>query len=169
MVLIGLFWIPVIQGAKGLYDYLQSVQAYLAPPIFAVFFLGVFFKRLNGKGCLAALVIGFALGVFRLAVDTPGKLIANFAGYEQGSLLWIVNNIYFQYYSVLICLISGAVMVLVSLATEKPCEEQLQGLTYGTLTAEQRAQSRSSWSSGDVIASLAVLAFIAMAYVYFRG
>jgi SSS family solute:Na+ symporter len=71
MVLIGLFWIPVIQGAKGLYDYLQTVQGYLAPPIFVVFFLGVFNKRLNAKGCLAALLTGFALGVFRLAVDTP--------------------------------------------------------------------------------------------------
>jgi len=39
MVLIGLLWIPVIQGGRGLYDYLQGVQAYLAPPIFVVFFL----------------------------------------------------------------------------------------------------------------------------------
>src|SRR5881409_1739090 len=55
MVLIGLLWIPVIQGGKGLYDYLQGVQAYLAPPIFTVFFFGVFLKRLNARGALAAL------------------------------------------------------------------------------------------------------------------
>ena len=52
MVLIALAWIPVIQGAHGLYEYLQAVQGYLAPPIFVVFFFGVFFKRLNAKGCL---------------------------------------------------------------------------------------------------------------------
>jgi SSS family solute:Na+ symporter len=74
MVLIGLAWIPVIKGGKGLYDYLQGVQAYLAPPIFVVFFLGVFSKRLNAKGCLWALIVGFVLGLFRLAVDTPVKL-----------------------------------------------------------------------------------------------
>ena len=50
MVLIGLAWIPVIQGGKGLYDYLQGVQAYLAPPIFVVFFLGVFVKRHERQG-----------------------------------------------------------------------------------------------------------------------
>src|SRR3989441_1750764 len=50
MVLIGLLWIPVIQGGRGLYFYLQGVQAYLAPPIFTVFFFGVFHKRLNGRG-----------------------------------------------------------------------------------------------------------------------
>ena len=60
MVLIGLAWIPVIQGARGLYDYLQGVQGYLAPPIFVVFFFGVFNKRLNAKGCLSALMVGFA-------------------------------------------------------------------------------------------------------------
>jgi len=47
-------WIPVIRGAHGLYEYLQAVQGYLAPPIFVVFFFGVFFKRLNAKGCLWA-------------------------------------------------------------------------------------------------------------------
>ena len=104
MVAISLFWIPVIQGAKGLYDYLQGVQGYLAPPIFAVFFFGVFMKRLNATGCLAALVVGFALGVFRLAVDTPVSLglFGMGDGYTEGSFLWIVNNVYFQYYSLLI-------------------------------------------------------------------
>ena len=106
MVIIGLLWIPVIRGGKGLYDYLQGVQAYLAPPIFVVFFLGVFLKRLNGKGCLAALLVGFAMGLFRLAVDTPVKLKSVFPDfhYTEGSFLWIVNNLYFQYYSVLIFL-----------------------------------------------------------------
>ena len=79
MVLIGLLWIPVIRGGRGLYDYLQGVQSYLAPPIFVVFFFGVFMKRLNAKGCLAALVTGFGLGLFRLAVDTPVKLKAGFS------------------------------------------------------------------------------------------
>ena len=74
MVLIGIAWIPIIQGAHGLYDYLQAVQGYLAPPIFVVFFLGVFWKRMNAQGCLWALIVGFALGMFRLAVDTPVKL-----------------------------------------------------------------------------------------------
>src|SRR3982750_3071319 len=74
MVIIGLLWIPVIQGGRGLYDYLQGIQAYLAPPIFVVFFFGIFMKRLNGKGCLATLITGFIMGLFRLAVDTPVKL-----------------------------------------------------------------------------------------------
>jgi SSS family solute:Na+ symporter len=171
MVLIALAWIPVIRGQSGLYYYLQSVQGYLAPPIFAVFFLGVFFKRLNGKGCLAALIVGFLLGVFRLAVDTPVALgLKGFEkGYPQGSLLWIVNNIYFQYYSVLIFVVSALAMIAVSLVTKAPSAEQIRGLTYGTVSEEQRLASRSSWNWADVAASLVVLAAIAAAYLYFRG
>jgi SSS family solute:Na+ symporter len=171
MVLVGLLWIPVIQGARGLYEYLQGVQAYLAPPIFTVFFLGVFHKRLNAKGCLAALLVGFVLGVFRLAVDTPVSLhLEGFVdGYTPGSFLWIVNNIYFQYYSLFIFLVSVAVMVGVSYLTAAPVYERIEGLTYGTVTDMHRRESRGSWSRREVMASCAVLFMILLAYLYFRG
>jgi SSS family solute:Na+ symporter len=135
MIVVALLWIPVIQGAHGLYGYLQSVQGYLAPPVFVVFFLGVFFKRLNAQGCFWAMVVGFAIGLFRMAVDTPVTLgLPGFEhGYPQGSFLWIVNNIYFQYFSVLITLISAIVMVAVSLATKCPDDNAIAGLAFGTL------------------------------------
>jgi SSS family solute:Na+ symporter len=168
MVVIGLAWIPVIQGGRGLYDYLQGVQAYLAPPIFVVFFFGVFVKRLNAKGALWALIVGFALGLFRLAIDTPVKLADGFS-YEEGSLFWVVNNMFFQYYSILILVVCIAVMYIVSYASKKPNYEQISGLTYGTITAEDRKESRASWNKWDVIASAAVLGAILMAYLYFTG
>ncbi len=168
MVLIGLAWIPVIKGGRGLYDYLQSVQSYLAPPIFVVFFLGVFWKRLNGKGCLAALVVGFVMGLFRLAIDTPVKLIEGFK-YETGSFLWIVNNMFFQYYSIVILFVCMAVMIVVSYLSRAPDYERISGLTFGTITPEQRADSRSSWNWIDITASAAVLLAILAAYLYFNG
>ncbi|MHC4574931.1 MAG: sodium:solute symporter [Planctomycetota bacterium] len=167
MVLIGLLWIPVIRGGKGLYDYLQGVQAYLAPPIFVVFFLGVFMKRLNGKGCLAALIIGFLLGLFRLAVDTPVKLVG--VQYEQGSFFWIINNIFFQYYSLLIFVVCVVVMIVVSYLTAPPSYEKISGLTYGTTTFEDREKSRSSWTKADVMFSVILLVIIVAAYMYFTG
>jgi SSS family solute:Na+ symporter len=169
MVLIGLAWLPVIQGQRGLYDYLQSVQGYLAPPIFVVFFFGVFNKRLNAKGCVAALIVGFLLGMFRLAVDTPVALGYLPDGYETGSTLWVINKIYFQYYSLLVFFISAIVMVAVSYATASPPEEKIQGLTFGTLSEEDRRRSRSSWNWVDVVTSGLVLAAILAAYLYFTG
>jgi SSS family solute:Na+ symporter len=168
MVVIGILWIPVIQGSRGLYDYLQGVQSYLAPPIFVVFFLGIFYKRLNKEGCLAALGVGFAMGIFRLAIDTPAALIENFA-YTEGSFLWIISNVFFPYYSLLIFLVCVGVMVGVSYMTEPPPYEKISGLTYGTLTEEDKAKSRASWNWVDVVSTVLVLAMIAAAYVYFTG
>jgi solute:Na+ symporter, SSS family len=171
MVLLGLAWVPVIQGSSGLYYYLQSVQGYLAPPIFVVFFFGVMMKRLNGQGCLAAMLIGFALGLFRLAVDTPVALgLPGFEqGYESGSFLWVVNSIYFQYYSLLIFVVSTLVMIGVSYATEAPSARRIEGLTFGTLTDAHREASRKSWTRGDVLTSIAVMVLIIAAYLYFQG
>lgn len=168
MVLVGLLWIPVIKGGKGLYDYLQGVQSYLAPPIAVVFFLGVFCKRLNTKGCLAALITGFSLGLIRLAIDTPVKLMTGF-NYQPGSFLWIINNIFFQYYSIFILLVSIIVMVVVSYLTPAPSYEKIIGLTFGTITSEQRAATRASWKFGDVIFSAMVVIIIIAIYLYFTG
>jgi SSS family solute:Na+ symporter len=168
MVIIGIHRMPVIQGNRGLYDYLQGVQSYLAPPIFVVFVLGVFYKRHTQEGCLFALGVGFAMGLFRLAVDTPVALIDGFS-YMEGSFLWIISNTFFQYYSLLIFLVCTAVMVGVSYMTAPPSYEKLSGLTYGTLTEEDKAKSRASWTWVDVTSSLAVVAMIAAAYLYFTG
>ncbi|MBD3265355.1 sodium/solute symporter [bacterium] len=171
MVIIGLIWVPVIQGARGLYDYLQGVQGYLAPPIFVVFFLGIFMKRANAKACLTTLIVGFLLGLFRLAIDTPVSLeLAGYAnGYTEGSFLWIVNNMYFQYYSLLIFIVCVVLMVAVSYLTAPPDDAKLSGLTYETITDEHRRESRSSWDWRDVAASALVLVAILAAYLYFTG
>ncbi|MCB9250625.1 MAG: sodium/solute symporter [Ignavibacteriales bacterium] len=168
MVIIGLIWIPVIQGGRGLYDYLQGVQAYLAPPIFVVFFFGVFFKRLNAKGSLAAMLSGFALGIIRLAIDTPVKMIEGFT-YEHGSFFWIINNIFFQYYGLIIFAVSAVVMFIVSYMTEAPDYKKISGLAFGLVSEKDKEETRNSWTKMDVISSSLVILLILFAYLYFTG
>jgi len=167
MVIIGLLWIPVIQGGRGLYDYLQGIQAYLAPPIFVVFFFGVFMKRLNGPGCLATLITGFGMGLFRLVVDTPVKLMGT--PYAEGSFLWIVNNIFFQYYSLLITIVCILVFIIVSYATRQPDYAKISGLTFSTLSEEDKMATRATWSAKDVVLSILLVVIIISIYLYFTG
>jgi len=169
MVVIALAWIPVVKGAHGLYGYLQSVQGYLAPPIFVVFFFGVFWKRLNAQGCLWAMIIGFVVGLFRMLVDTPITLSKGTFQYAEGSFLWIVSNINFQYFSILITLISAAVMVVVSYATKAQDIKSIEGLTFATATDANRAHTKASWSWVEVASSCFVMACIIGAYLYFTG
>jgi len=167
LVVVGLMWIPVIQGAKGLYDYLQGIQAYLAPPIFVVFFFGIFFKRLNGPGCLATLAVGFLLGLFRLAIDTPVALMGH--EYAPGSFFWVINNVFFQYYSIVILIVCIIVFYVVSYMTRAPDYDKISGLAFGTVTDEHRAETRKSWTFADLFWSGFVIVCILVAYLYFRG
>ena len=137
------------------------------PGVFIIFFFGIFMKRLNGTGCLATLLVGFAMGLFRLGVDTPVKLMGTV--YPEGSFLWIVNNIFFQYYSLLITIVCIIVFIAVSYATKPPDYGKISGLTYSTLTAEDRKASRASWSTIDVVTSVLLIAVILAIYLYFTG
>ena len=163
IVLLGMAWIPLMgRISNGLYDYLQSVQSYLAPPIAAVFLLGVFFPRLNAKGAYTAMVAGFIAGMLKLTL----QLLQNDLG---PGLLQDFARINFLYFCIYLFLFSIVVMVVVSLLSPKPGEEQLKGLTFATTVAEDKAASRSSWNSLDVILSLIVVIIILGVFYYFSS
>ncbi|MGZ8552501.1 MAG: sodium:solute symporter, partial [Chitinophagaceae bacterium] len=160
VVILGMVWIPMMgRISSTLYTYLQSVQSYLAPPIAAVFLLGVFFKRLNAKGAYSAMVIGFVLGLIKLTLELFQK---NLTG-----LLHDFATINFLYFCIYLFLFSIVVMVVVSLLTPKPDEDHIKGLTFATTVAEDRAASRASWNKWDVVLSLIVVAIIVSVFVYF--
>ena len=160
VVLSGLLWIPLMQGISGeLYHYLQSVQAYIAPPIAAVFFLGLFWKRLNATGAMSALVGGFVIGMARLAAELNKEALS-------GPLHWFAS-VNFLYFAILLLGVCVVLLVGGSLLTPPPAAERIHGLTYATTVAEDRERSRASWSALDVALSLLVLVIIALTLAYF--
>jgi solute:Na+ symporter, SSS family len=160
VVVLGILWIPVMSGISGvLYQYLQSVQSYLAPPIAAVFLLGLFFKRINSKGAVTALIGGFVLGMLRIFLELNKSSLSGF--------LYEVANMNFLYFCIVLFVICVIVIIGVSFATEKPSEAQLNGLTYATTVAEDRATSRATWNKTDVVLSLIVLIIVITVFIYF--
>jgi len=134
MVFLGLAWIPFMKFISSqIYIYLQSVQAYIAPPIAACFLLGLFYRRLNGAGAMASLVTGLVFGVLRLILELVNKasIGAGHAGLESGTIWHWIATINFLHYAVLLFVISTAVLFIVSLMTPPPPPEKTAGLTYG--------------------------------------
>ncbi|MDH4257587.1 MAG: sodium/solute symporter, partial [Candidatus Aminicenantes bacterium] len=160
VVVCGILWIPLMKFISSeLYHYLQSVQAYFAPPIFSVFLLGIFWKRINSRGALTALIGGFVIGMLRLVAEIfKDKLSGWLHTFAD------VNFLYFCVYLTLLCI--GA-MIVVSMFTRPPIYEKIQGLTYATTVAEDKKTSRASWNKRDVILSLIVLAIIATVMILF--
>jgi SSS family solute:Na+ symporter len=160
VVILGMVWIPLMSRISGvLYQYLQSVQSYLAPPIAAVFLLGVFSKRINAKGAFSAMVIGFIIGVIRIILELNRDDLTGFA-YDFATLN-------FLYFCIILFIVSIAIMIIISLLTAKPPEEKLRGLTFATTVAEDRAASRASWNAWDVWLSVIVIVIVVSIFIYF--
>ena len=74
MVVLGLLWVPFIHLLSAqLYIYLQSVQAYISPPIAVCFIFGILWPRLNGEGAISSLLVGFVLGAVRFIFEVLDK------------------------------------------------------------------------------------------------
>jgi SSS family solute:Na+ symporter len=162
VVVLGLIWIPVMPliSEGGLYQYLQNVQSYLAPPITAVFLLGLFSARIDMRGAVWGLGVGFVLGIGKLFVQAffgAGKI-------ESPAVLAAIGDFNFLYFSGVLFLICTVVITLVSLQGPPPDLERIRGLTFASI---DRAAARNSWNAADVVATIVVLSLVAALYLYF--
>ena len=131
MVALGILWVPFIQYLSAeVYIYLQSVQAYISPPIAAVFLFGIFWPRANRYGAIVSLGAGAALGAARFILElNRGSALA------QSPLVAPFVTMNFLHFAVVLFAVSAALLVVISLATEAPSRERLRGLTFQTLDA----------------------------------
>lgn len=157
MTALGLLWLPIMKAISGggLYQYIQSVQSFLAPPIVAVFVTGLVWKRMNLRGAVWGLGLGFVLGMTKLALNAlcPGA-----DGYA------LVQDFYF---SGLLLVMSVLVIVAASLTAPAPEPQRIVSLTFATLGEDFKAENRASWTWVDVVTSGLVLAVVVGCYVYF--
>lgn len=191
VVVLGILWVPVMTAlGKVLYEYLQDVQSLIAPGIAAAFIMGVFSRKTTAKAGLWGLIIGFALGMSRLlsriittlwiipAEDKAAKgyqfsvWVAQKAENPEGlnfieRLLVYFMDINWLHYCVFLLFLCLAVMWIVSRFTTQPRREQIEGLTYGSATSEQSAETRESWNKWDVIHTVIILAIVLAFYIRF--
>jgi SSS family solute:Na+ symporter len=167
VVVTGIIWIPVMQRVSGggLYQYLQNVQGYLAPSITTVFLLGLFCKRINGKGAVAGLVMGFIMGMTKMTIQT--LVGGNDPVITSPDWIVAIGKHNFLYATGWLALMSAAITVVVSLLTPAPDKQQIVNLTYATATAEQRKENRESWNYVDVLSTAVVLGLVVGMYLYF--
>lgn len=167
VVFFGLLWIPIMktisEGNAGLYDYLQNVQGFLAPPITAVFLLGIFNKRINAKGALWGLIIGFVVGMTKLTLQT---LVQSGVMAPTG-ILGAIGAFNGYYFAGVLLLIAVTIIVWISYATEEPTYDKVRGLTWETITAEERAENKASGGLMAIVGTFIVLALVIGIYFYF--
>lgn len=165
MVVLGMLWVPFMKYISDqLFIYLQSVQAYISPPIASVFLLGIFWRRVNATGAFASLISGFVLGSVRFVLEVWNGVSPLSAGWALALV-----EINFLHYAVIMFLICTGVLVAVSFMTPAPSEAKLAGLTFATAGGRVEAGDDSA-ASRRIAAffSIALVVILATLWFWFR-
>jgi SSS family solute:Na+ symporter len=161
LVIFGLAWIPMTDVVSGeLFTYIQSIQAYLSPPITAVFLLALLWPRGNAIAAMTTLLVGAAFGLGRLALEINK---ASLGGY----LLAIadVNFLHFAFLSFVVCVF---LFVGVTLLTQPPPEERIRGLTlrYSAEDNDPHAEALTG-RKADIVLTIALVSLVALIWFLF--
>lgn len=153
MVLLGLLWIPFIGllSDNRMYVYLQSVQAYISPPIAACFLFGIFWKRVNGKGAISALLTGLVLGGIRLILEIQNKISP-----LSNDLLRFAASVNFLHFAIFLFIVCSGALIFVSLATEIPAGTKLEKLVISSGDINYKADLK--WRKVNIAASVVLVA-----------
>ncbi|NVN19605.1 sodium/solute symporter [Muricauda sp. HICW] len=170
IVVLGIIWIPIMDKIGGgvMYQYLQNVQSYIAPPVTTVFLLGIIWKRVNSKAAITTLLAGLVLLILRLGSEIYYQPeIA--AGTELSGFLFAFATVNFAHMAIFMFLFSVALCIAVTLATAPPNYTTIKGLSFGTLSPEDRINSKGSYSTIDIVLSVLLVVIVIGILSYFTG
>ena len=170
IVVLGIVWIPIMERIGGgvMYQYLQNVQSYIAPPVTAVFLLGIIWKRVNAQAAISTLIAGLVLLVLRLSSEIYYQADIS-AGEVHDNLIYGFATINFAHMAIFMFLFSVALCISVSLATSPPDYKRISGLSFGTLTKEHKLENKGSYDTIDVVLSVVLVAIVIGILFYFKN
>jgi SSS family solute:Na+ symporter len=163
VVVLGIIWIPIMEKIGGgvLYQYLQSVQSYIAPPITAVFVLGILWKRVNSQAAIITLFSGLGVAALRIIAEI---YVADLSG-----VLYSFATINFAHMAIFMFIFSIFVCISVSLATTAPDYATIKGLAFGTLSDADKKLNKESITKVDVVLSGLLIVIVISVLTYFTG
>nr|XP_025042099.1 sodium/glucose cotransporter 4 isoform X3 [Pelodiscus sinensis] len=124
LVVVSILWIPIIQTSNSgqLFDYIQSITSYLAPPITALFILAIFCKRINEPGAFWGLMFGLVVGAIRMIMEFSYKVPS--CG-EEDLRPAVLKDVHYLYFALILCVLTGIIITLVSFCTPPIPEEKI--------------------------------------------
>ncbi len=165
VIVLGMLWIPFLQdlGKGQLYTYLQLVQSLLAPSIAAVFMAGIFSRRVTPKSGFIGIVAGFVIGMLRLIFQALHET----KGVEWPSFIQSFVDVNWLYFSFLLFVFTCVLIFVVSKFTPRAPDEQIAGLTYKSVSAQQHADDRKSYGFWEIFHTCVIVGIIVAIYIYF--
>ena len=167
IVVLGIAWIPIMEKIGGgvMYQYLQNVQAYIGPPVTAVFLLGILWKRINAQASIVTLSAGLVLLIIRLSSEIYFQSEIS-SGIVVDSVFFEFATINFSHMAIFIFVFSALLCVTVSILTDEPDYSRIKGLSFGTTTREMISKEKS-YTNFDIIFSVLLVLLVIGILVFF--
>ena len=167
IVFLGIAWIPIMEKIGGgvMYQYLQNVQAYIGPPVTAVFLLGILWKRINAQASIVTLSAGLVLLIVRLSSEIYFQSEIS-SGIVVDSVFFEFATINFSHMAIFIFVFSALLCVTVSILTDEPDYSRIKGLSFGTTTREMISKEKS-YTNFDIIFSVLLVLLVIGILVFF--
>ena len=168
IVILGIIWIPIMEKIGGgvMYQYLQNVQSYIAPPVTAVFLLGILWKRVNSEAAISTLLVGLGLLILRLGSEIYYQKEI-LSGENIDNIVYAFATINFAHMAIFMFLFSVVICITVSLAFSPPDYKRIIGLSFGALTEEQKAKHKNSYDTIDILLSIVLIILVIGILAYF--
>ena len=170
IVILGVVWIPIMENIGGgvMYQYLQNVQSYIAPPVTAVFLLGILWKRVTSDAAIATLICGLIILVLRLGSEIyfQEEILS---GVIVPGAIFAFATINFAHMAIFMFIFSVLICVGVSLMSTLPNYSRIEGLSFGTMTHEMRHEFQNSFNRTDTILSIVLIGLVVSVLLYFTG
>ena len=173
MVVLGLLWVPFIDRlSTQLWIYLQSVQAYISPPIAVCFIFGILWTRINGQGAISSLLVGFVLGTVRFVMEVLDK-----TQHYDAPLLRRLVDTNFLHYAIFMFVVCTVVLIGVSMMFPAPDRGKLAGLTFATVdhkletltvNAPHLTRETAAERKLNILFSLLLIGTITLLWIHFR-
>ena len=169
IVILGILWIPIMQKIGGgvMYQYLQNVQSYIAPPVAAVFLLGIIWKRVNSKAAISTLIVGLFLLFLRLGSEIYFQTEIN-SNKVVNNWLFVFATVNFSHMAILMFIFSLILCSVISLLSEVPDYNKIIGLTFGTLTEKQKSGRTKTYGNIDIILSAILIVVVIIIFIKFN-
>ena len=169
IVILGILWIPIMQKIGGgvMYQYLQNVQSYIAPPVAAVFLLGIIWKRVNSKAAISTLIVGLFLLFLRLGSEIYFQTEIN-SNKVVNNWLFVFATVNFSHMAILMFIFSLILCSVISLLSEVPDYNKIIGLTFGTLTEKQKSGRTKTYGNIDIILSAILIVVVTIIFIKFN-
>ncbi|XP_069137178.1 sodium/glucose cotransporter 4-like [Argopecten irradians] len=131
LVVVSIVWIPVLQASQGgqLFNYIQSVTGYLAPPVLSLFLLAIAWGRINESGAFWGLMMGLLVGLIRLGLDFG---YGSPACGEEDFRPSIISKVHFLHFTIILFFVSLFTTIIVSMLTQPIHPKHLVRLTWWT-------------------------------------